>query len=541
MKKILFSAFIALMLGQFSFAQNICDDTVYFYRFIDGSATKTLEYRTIYVGDSIRIGSALYRPYVFQSLINNSWVNTSKQDYVFNNGLLSEESTSDWDTLTNVWKITRQVNYTYDANRNNTGRIEQRLDLNSGTLVNHSKFERLYNSANRETKSNEYNWNVNSNAWVNSTATTTNYQSDTLLTYGLTEMWDTTSNAWINNRLIEGVFNANGKKISATVYLWDLSLNAWRGFDSLTSSYNAQGLLLEQYQFKWDLASSTFVDWRKYIYTYDNNGNLIYTEYKFMVSNVYNTTYTYVYEYNANNVLTSLRSEIWLGNASGIQSVQKRTITLNAEDKPLLVVNADSNASTNNNWLIRNRTTTTYNASGLLTSQLYEQTLNSSDSILRNSTRVTRTYDNNNYELTYLTEIWNISNGSWTPSSSQLFEYNNEGYLTARDFKNSWDTINNYFSNHTRQEYLCSETVGIEDELNAEESRFNVYPNPVTKGIPLNIYSSQSTNYQLFDYFGRLIQSGKSSEGMNTLSTDNLSTGMYILILDTNAYKVIVQ
>lgn len=145
------------------------------------------------------------------------------------------------------------------------------------------------------------------------------------------------------------------------------------------------------------------------------------------------------------------------------------------------------------------------------------------------------------YESTFAKhrDNWDATAGSWVPDTDLLNEYDNNGFRTAQYNKSNWNATGAYFNTHNREEYVCTLiSVGIED---VAESKVRVYPNPVTKGDILTINTAEATNYMLLDNAGRNIRSGMMNEGINTISTNDLSAGFYFLKLNNSTHKIILQ
>lgn len=64
-----------------------------------------------------------------------------------------------------------------------------------------------------------------------------------------------------------------------------------------------------------------------------------------------------------------------------------------------------------------------------------------------------------------------------------------------------------------------------------------VFPNPMTSSW-LTIETKTDTKYQIYDVLGKLILSGKVTPQSNTVYTENLNKGIYILKLDSNVGSI---
>jgi hypothetical protein len=78
----------------------------------------------------------------------------------------------------------------------------------------------------------------------------------------------------------------------------------------------------------------------------------------------------------------------------------------------------------------------------------------------------------------------------------------------------------------------CQSWVGVQEKINTQS--INIYPNPFTNQI--SIASEKTFDFQITDYLGKTILSGKTNE---PITTDNLSKGNYLLVLkNEDAYSV---
>jgi len=74
--------------------------------------------------------------------------------------------------------------------------------------------------------------------------------------------------------------------------------------------------------------------------------------------------------------------------------------------------------------------------------------------------------------------------------------------------------------------------VGIPDFPQQTEKIFNVYPNPATSNLHVELIDLERANYTIYNVTGKIIQTGMINKTAD-LDVQNLSTGMYYLrILD---------
>lgn len=80
----------------------------------------------------------------------------------------------------------------------------------------------------------------------------------------------------------------------------------------------------------------------------------------------------------------------------------------------------------------------------------------------------------------------------------------------------------------------------IKSVLVKEESNdITIYPNPASSEV--TIYSTQPTELQVLDVYGRLLKSQNISEGSNTINLAGIPTGMLFFIVGNQRFKVVKE
>ena len=76
-------------------------------------------------------------------------------------------------------------------------------------------------------------------------------------------------------------------------------------------------------------------------------------------------------------------------------------------------------------------------------------------------------------------------------------------------------------------------TVGMEEHLEVEATRYSVFPNPNNGQFYVSVATeSQRVQGVLYDLAGRMVYSAALQPGVNTLDIQNLPSGYYILRLN---------
>lgn len=92
--------------------------------------------------------------------------------------------------------------------------------------------------------------------------------------------------------------------------------------------------------------------------------------------------------------------------------------------------------------------------------------------------------------------------------------------------------------------FLGEETLGG-DNVELDNASFQVYPNPATDFVNINVTNSQFDNadYSMIDINGRVIMTGTLRAGLNQLNVDTIAKGMYFVKVKgfSDSFKVIVK
>ena len=75
--------------------------------------------------------------------------------------------------------------------------------------------------------------------------------------------------------------------------------------------------------------------------------------------------------------------------------------------------------------------------------------------------------------------------------------------------------------------------------VKGEGNDVSIYPNPTSSEV--TIYTTQTTELQVLDVYGRLLKSQNISEGSNILNLDGIPTGMLFFIVGNQRFKVVKE
>jgi len=75
--------------------------------------------------------------------------------------------------------------------------------------------------------------------------------------------------------------------------------------------------------------------------------------------------------------------------------------------------------------------------------------------------------------------------------------------------------------------------------VKGEGNDFTIYPNPASSAV--TIYTTQTTDLQVLDVYGRLLKSQNIPEGSNTINLAEIPTGMLFFIVGNQRFKVVKE
>jgi len=148
--------------------------------------------------------------------------------------------------------------------------------------------------------------------------------------------------------------------------------------------------------------------------------------------------------------------------------------------------------------------------------------------------------------LAYSPQISNATNNiiidtlNWTKVSGNFTASGGEQYMTIGNFKNdgNTDTMTVYSGASNSAAYyliddvsvmLCSDTAISVNEINNEEFKISLYPNPSDGNILLKYTIKQNGTFRIYDVTGKLIEEHRLDSNRNELLlTTDLNNGIYL-------------
>lgn len=362
--------------------------------------------------------------------------------------------------------------------------LEKKIDgyfyNNQFTNTNQSIYS--YNTLGNETEQITQKWQ--NGVWQNQSKYERTYTADSLLSEYTYLEWDTVSAVWVNKSKVQYIYNVAGKPTMATYFNY---LSAWEPANRTQTAYDASGLTTNRlYQ------------------TYNNQQ--------------WTNTISDSLAYTTQGFPTQLWRKHW------------NTNTNNWEDNSRIDYTTDINGNVT-----------------LVVILLYNQNSGSYE----NSQKRTMTFDANNNTTSFALFSW--QNAQWEPifglnyfytnnvDASEIIWPNNfyESYYTKLDSTQQFTYDNVSGWTHTSStSYRYATNIGINENV---QNSFNCYPTPATDFIELYNSLSLSFRFALINTNGQPVCKGSSSATKTRLSTADIPSGNYFLLIETEEGNAVIK
>ena len=84
---------------------------------------------------------------------------------------------------------------------------------------------------------------------------------------------------------------------------------------------------------------------------------------------------------------------------------------------------------------------------------------------------------------------------------------------------------------------LCDKFQSVND--NEIKNNIELFPNPATNEVFINISDIKNTNISLHDVRGNFVANSTTNSGLARIATDNLSKGIYLVVIQNSSFKVV--
>ena len=289
-------------------------------------------------------------------------------------------------------------------------------------------------------------------------------------------------------------------------------------------------LLVEMIEQRW--RDSNWVNYQRYIYTYDSKNNLIEEIYQeWDVSNWLNK-WKGTYTYDSNNNLIEELGQDWDG--SNWVDSSRNTYTYDSNNNLIEELGQNWDGS---NWVNYGKETYTYDSNNNLIEEI-EQEWDGSNWV--NSWKYTHTYDSNNNLIEKITQYWIGSN--WVNLFKYINTYDSNNNL-IESLNQIWDGSNWVNTHRSLYSHSPTDVEEIPGEIKTY-SLSNNYPNPFNPSttIKYQIPKSGLVTLKVYNVLGKeittLVNEEKSVGSYEiTFDASGLSSGIYFYKLSADNFQ----
>ena len=326
-----------------------------------------------------------------------------------------------------------------------------------------------------------------------------------------------------NGRTYNTYITFNGVILPSTsIILYQIQNSSeWRNYWKEVNLYNIDGLLYETRNYTWDTMNNAWVNAFRSLTTYSATGKE--TEYRTQVWNngqwldgyKLNTTYD-----NLDRETVAMYSA-WDETAYQWITTDRYTTTYDPDGLIMETKNSYWSAS-GGRWEDRSKSSFTYNTKKQETEKLIMQF---NTNRWENDQKYLSTYNDAGMKTEYLFQDWL---GYWENSMTDQYVYTTEGCLSTHH--NLYDWTNNKWVQHFEDQYLF---------FKEQTSLPFIYPNPASTLI--HVFTNDAMAYAIFDMNGKKVMDGNAIKGLNTISIQQLGSGIYILKTKEKTQKIMVR
>lgn len=336
------------------------------------------------------------------------------------------------------------------------------------------------------------NWNSTSNDW--NTALKSSYHYNAFYKQDAEYFYSRTGTTWKNTRKgVNYIFDTNHNMLERTYEL--LISGAWTEYYKEICTYDASNHLLTA--LLQDNSSGSLVDQNKMIYTYSGNN------------------------------LTSQTFQIWNSSAGALVNSWRISNTYNTNDQ---VISLTVENWTSGTWVndIRN---VNYIYAGTDLTDFETETWNTSTMAYERNGKTSQTYDVNHRVQHSLTMKWNATTASWNNDFKTDYTYAANGTMSSA-YRQVWDDTSAAWKNDFKGEYYYrTGYVGV-NESSAENSAFEIHPNPATDRITVSISGKGSSSLVITDLSGKTVMTLEANQaGPFSVNIESLEAGLYFMEL----------
>jgi len=251
-----------------------------------------------------------------------------------------------WDSSEGIWENSSNRTHTYDDNGNKLTSLNEQWDSDAGAWTNYWSVTYTYDGNGNMLTSSDKDWNSNDGSWINHWRRTFTYDNAGSLLTLLAETWENIAGIWEIKSLTTNTYNESGNLLTDLIERWDSDAETWENSDRETYTYDNNENILTNLSENWDVDSSKWVNDERHTYTYDSSGNMLtdffedwrdntYWKNGYLINNTYDETGNLLasiwnywnsndqiwwesmhsfFTYNNNGNLIYTKSESWSGS-----------------------------------------------------------------------------------------------------------------------------------------------------------------------------------------------------------------------------------
>ncbi len=390
-----------------------------------------------------------------------------------------------------------------------------------------------YNSQNKLIEEIEQSFSEIGNKWQNESKETFTYDNYSNIIENILLSWDDNSSQWLYYWRVIYAYNSQQQLLEHISTIWDATTNSWlNNSKKANHSYNSKGKLLGFEATIWNSLQQNWDKAYKIVNEYDTLGN----QTSELLQNWVGATNQWQNEEIINFIFNNDQQLEYQLHKNWIQSTQSwknKLLFSKIYNNKKLVEETRSGFNALDQIINQYRYKLLYNQNDSLVEKLHESWEINSNS-WQNYYKESRVYNPQSLMAEYLTQNWNGGTLTWENHQKYTYEYNQDKQLIARDYYNQWIESGSYFNFHTREEYICKQTLSVQNVDLKDKIKF--YPNPASTS--LQIETTQVGTYSLIDYMGKIVLTGKLINGENQLDISSLPNGMYLLQINNTIHKI---
>lgn len=451
----------------------------------------------------------------FDSLI---YINPTNGDATYWAGTATYNDNNQNTSLTS-WEVDedgRFIDYKYEITYNENGLYESSTDYEqdgNGNLIATDKEEFEYNSNNQVSKMYFSEYDEDKDEFV--------YWYKREITYnskGLEVRVDgyrlDSNDTWYHNYKDSTIYDSKDSVIEEYDFRYDTYNDSWYGSTRKTMAYNANGDLTEQIYFNWVFDTEEWIEDERNTWVFEGD---LFMEYTFSFYNtefdVWDDYYLYELTRDANDNIIEQLVSYWDESTLDWREDEKTEYELDEEGRDTLHIMYTKWGTTD--WAPYEKIGYTYDTFG------------------NNLAYKVWRYYNDNWELTwYSVDEFNtdvLMANTATPTYEMDLKQDYAYQITKTIYYEFDSTANDYVAYDTDIYYYSDVEATDEDAIEEFSSNdLNIFPNPATSTITINMPSNENIEVMIFDIKGAFVQS-INTQGNAQIDITSLEKGMYIL------------